>query len=141
MFARIKNSTSRAFMRNIICSSAFALALLCSSRPANSADVKYPTEADLRGFQTACAGGNVKEVKGQLDGALKAWRLNPGAQLGVDGAIRDLGAIIEKIKSGSDGNLYESYVNCVQKLIQGHLQHVNAANPTPAIQRASDKPR
>jgi hypothetical protein len=132
---------ARPLTRHLAPCASAALALLCIAAPATAADIQYPTEKDLRGFQTTCAGGTVKEAKGNFEGALKTWRLNPGAQINVAGAIRDLGAIIEKIKDGSDSRLYESYVDCVQTLILSYLQRANPAQPSQALQRAPDKPR
>jgi len=107
-------------------------ALLVGSSFSARADIAYPTETDLRGFQTLCAGGSVKEAKGRVDAALQTWKWKPGAELTLDGVIRDLGAVMEKVKDGSDSVLYEKYVDCVQHLIVSYLQHANAA-PAPKV--------
>jgi hypothetical protein len=117
-----------------------AAGLCCGSLSAH-ADIKYPSVEDLRGFQTVCAGGSVKEINAHLDGALQTWRLKPGARLAVNAELKDVGAVIEKMKSSEDSKLYEAYAECVEKLILNYLQMVNAAaapHPAPA---AADKPR
>jgi hypothetical protein len=121
VFSSLSNFKFRALTSSV------ALVLLFGSLRAH-ADIKYPTEQDLRGFQTVCAGGNVKEIKGNLDAALQTWRLKPGAAVHVDGAIKDLGAVLEKVKSGDDSKLYDTYVDCVRTLILSYLQQANAGS-------------
>lgn len=128
------------FGRQAIISGSIALGLFCTSAPAQ-ADIKYPSAEDLRGFQTACAGGHIKEVKGSLDGALQTWRLKPAAELQLDVAIKELGAIIAQVKGGNDSRLYEAYANCVQKLILDYLHLMNPAPASQAPPLTSDKPR
>jgi len=103
------------------------LALAFFTLTAN-ADVKYPTEADIRGFESLCAGGITMETKAHLNAALQAWRLKPGAEGDLNVVVKDLGAVMEKIKQSSDAPLYLAYVGCVQNLV---LNYLHAANSAP----------
>jgi hypothetical protein len=109
-----------------------ASVLLIGSSFAAQADIKYPTDADLHAFQTVCAGGSVKEIKGRVDAALQTWRLKPGVDATLGGTIRDLGAVMEKIKDGKDSALFEQYVSCVQRLIVSYLEHANPPSAAEA---------
>jgi hypothetical protein len=85
------------------------------------ADVKYPTKEQLQGIRDVCSGGTVHKIDGQLDAALEAWRLKPGAQGNLHLAIDDLAAIMEKIRDDRDGQLFKAYLDCVQNLIEQYL--------------------
>jgi hypothetical protein len=102
------------------------------------ADVKYPAPNDFQAFQNVCAGGNIHEVSAHLDAALQAWRLKPGGQTNLDLVIRDLGAVMEKVKQ--DSPLYVKYVDCVQNLILHYLQQANPVPVKPATSPAAGKP-
>jgi len=103
------------------------LVLVFSAITAN-ADVKYPTETDVRGFQSLCAGGITKDTEAHVHAAVQAWRLKPGVDADMSLVVRDLGAVMEKIKQSSDAPLYLAYVDCVQNLI---LNYLHASNPAP----------
>lgn len=97
------------------------------------ADVKYPTKEQLQGIRDVCSGGTVYKIDGQLDVALEAWRLKPGAKGNLHGAIDDLAAIMEKIRDGRDGQLFKAYLDCVKNLIEDYLRDNSTPNTqTPA---------
>ena len=122
------------------CRRAAAALILAFSAITAHADVKYPTEADVRGFQSLCAGGMTKDTEAHVTAAVQAWRLKPGVDANMSLVVRDLGAVMEKIKQSSDAPLYLAYVDCVQNVI---LNYLHANNPAPdhaTTQPAHSKP-
>ena len=110
-----------------------AIVLLALFPMTSHADVKYPTKEQLQGIRDVCSGGTVYKIDGQLDVALEAWRLKPGAKGNLHGAIDDLAAIMEKIRDGRDGQLFKAYLDCVKNLIEDYLRDNSTPNTqTPA---------
>jgi len=82
-----------------------------------------PTDAEIHGLQTLCAGGNVKvtEVNGRLNAEIMAWRKS-AAGAAVSFAKKDLGAVIDKVKSDAGlAEVTKSYVDCVSNNLQRFL--------------------
>ncbi len=95
------------------------------------AQVRFPTSADLHGFRTVCAGGEVKKNSATLEAALRTWRFSPAANANVETATREVGAVLENVKGDVPSAVYTTYAACVQNLILNFLNRMNPAPRTP----------
>jgi hypothetical protein len=107
------------------------LTFVCSVIPSALA-AKLPTEDEIKGVQTACGGGSVKQYNGDISAKIELRKKGAEAKGSAD--IKDLTALFGTIQNGPSDTSFQTYTKCILDLIKEYVNRASLKDSTMTIE-------